>query len=146
MTFTRSRTPAAVSVPLAAGLDALLLVVFAAIGRGSHSESLSAAGIAGTAWPFLVGAALGWAGSYVRFGRAPTDVAGGVLVWVGAIAGGMVLRAVTGQGVAISFIAVASIVTALVLLGWRAIARLLARGRGRTPSTGSGPRTASPHR
>lgn len=134
MTTTRSQTPApaTVSVPLAAGLDALLLVVFVALGRGSHSEALSAAGILGTAWPFVVGAALGWAGSFVLLGRAPTDWAGGVLVWVGAIAGGMLLRAVTGQGVAMSFVAVASIVTALLLFGWRAIAGRLARGRRRS--------------
>ena len=38
--------------------DLVLVVVFAGIGRSSHGESLS--GIFVTAWPFLVGALLGW--------------------------------------------------------------------------------------
>ncbi|STZ22148.1 transmembrane protein [Mycolicibacterium phlei] len=40
--------------------DLVLVVVFATIGRRSHAEGLTVAGIAGTAWPFLVGALVGW--------------------------------------------------------------------------------------
>lgn len=136
MTTARSRPPAPAVVPvaLAAALDAVLLIVFATLGRGSHEQALSVSGVAGTAWPFLIGAALGWAASYALLRRAPTDVAGGLLVWVATIVGGMALRAMTGQGVAASFVVVASVVTAVLLFGWRAIAARVARGRGRSAS------------
>jgi len=115
------------AIGLAVALDAALVVTFAALGRGSHSEALSVAGIAGTAWPFLAGAALGWGAAIGLRRRPPVDVTGGVVVWVWTIAGGMALRALTGQGTAFSFIVVASLVTGALLLGWRAIARGLAR-------------------
>ncbi|HEY5840464.1 MAG TPA: DUF3054 family protein, partial [Mycobacterium sp.] len=37
---------------------------------------------------------------------------------------GMLLRRVSGQGVALSFVVVASTVRAVLLLGWRAVTRL----------------------
>ena len=49
----------------------------------------------------------------------------GVVVWVCTIVVGMLLRKATSQGVAPSFIVVASLVTAALLLGWRAVARLV---------------------
>ena len=45
----------------------------------------------------------------------------GVLVWVGAVAIGMVLRHQFHQGVALSFIIVATIVLGVFLLGWRGV-------------------------
>jgi hypothetical protein len=47
----------------------------------------------------------------------------GVVVWLCTVLVGMLLRKVTAAGVAGSFILVASTVTAVSLLGWRAIAR-----------------------
>ena len=128
----RTHARALVYAPLAGALDTVLLVVFAGIGRRSHDEGLSIGSILGTSWPFLVGAALGWAACYLLLRRAPTDIRGGLLVWVGAIVGGMALRALTGQGVPLSFIAVASLVTAALLLGWRAIAAGVARAQDRS--------------
>ena len=46
-------------VALALVADAVCVVVFCTIGRRSHAEGLSVAGIAETAWPFLAGAG-GW--------------------------------------------------------------------------------------
>jgi hypothetical protein len=43
------------------------------------------------------------------------------------VAIGMLLRWVVHQGVAVSFVIVASIATALFLLGWRAVAALVLR-------------------
>ena len=40
--------------------DAVCVVVFCTIGRRSHAEGLTVAGIAETAWPFLAGTAVGW--------------------------------------------------------------------------------------
>lgn len=107
----------------------LLVVVFCTIGRRSHAEGLTVGGIAETAWPFLSGTLVGWL--LARAWRAPTAVAPtGVIVWVSTVVVGMVLRKASSQGVAVSFIVVASLVTALFLLSWRAAAALIAKRRG----------------
>ena len=100
-----------------------------AVGRRNHGEGVTAAGVAETAWPFLAGTAAGWLIS--RGWRAPASVSPtGVSVWVGTVAVGMGLRAATGEGVAWSFVLVASAVTGVLLVGWRALARAVNRGRG----------------
>jgi peptidoglycan/LPS O-acetylase OafA/YrhL len=104
------------------GIDVACVLVFCALGRRSHDEGLNVAGIATTAWPFLSGTAVGWVASQAW--RRPAAVyPTGVLVWLCTVAVGMLLRKVTAAGVAGSFIVVASTVTALLLLGWRAIAQ-----------------------
>jgi hypothetical protein len=111
------------------GIDVACVLVFCAVGRRSHDEGLNVAGIATTAWPFLSGTAVGWLAS--RAWRRPTTVyPTGVAVWLGTVAVGMLLRKVTAAGVAGSFIVVASTVTALLLLGWRAIAQVGRRAAG----------------
>jgi membrane protein implicated in regulation of membrane protease activity len=42
------------------------------------------------------------------------------------VAGGMVLRLLTGGGAPLSFVLVTSLFLAATMLGWRAVARLLA--------------------
>ncbi|UIJ33999.1 DUF3054 domain-containing protein [Allobranchiibius sp. GilTou73] len=106
---------------VAAVLDVVLIVAFAAIGRASHSESHPVLESAVVAWPFLVGAAVGW-GFAVGVRRwVVTSIRAGVPIWLGSVAIGMVLRALTGRGVAVSFMIVAAIVLAVFLLGWRGI-------------------------
>ncbi|WP_059015136.1 DUF3054 domain-containing protein [Mycobacterium sp. M26] len=125
METRRENRSAAVSL----AADLLLVVVFCTIGRRSHAEGLTVSGIAETAWPFLSGTLVGWL--LARAWRAPTAVAPtGVIVWVSTVVVGMVLRKASSQGVAVSFIVVASLVTALFLLGWRAAAALIAKRRG----------------
>lgn len=109
--------------------DIVCVIVFCAVGRRSHAEGLTLAGIAETAWPFLSGTLVGWL--LARAWRAPTAVAPtGVVVWVSTIVVGMLLRKASSQGVAVSFIVVASVVTAVLLLGWRVVAGLLAKRAG----------------
>ena len=104
--------------------DVVCVLVFCTIGRRSHAEGLTLAGIADTAWPFLTGAAVGWLLS--RGWRRPLALLPtGVVVWVCTIAVGMLLRKATSQGVAASFVVVASLATALLLLGWRVVVALL---------------------
>lgn len=106
--------------------DAACVVAFCAIGRRSHAEGLTIPGVAQTAWPFLVGGAVGWLAC--RGWRRPLAIAPtGVAVWVCTIAVGMLLRKATSGGVAVTFVAVASVVTAALLLGWRSLLRLVAR-------------------
>ncbi|WP_163696342.1 DUF3054 domain-containing protein [Mycolicibacterium sarraceniae] len=109
--------------------DIVCVLVFCALGRRSHAEGLTLTGIAATAWPFLSGTALGWVIS--RGWRAPTAVVPtGVTVWLATVVVGMLLRKASSQGVATSFIIVASVVTAVLLLGWRGVAALVGKRGG----------------
>jgi peptidoglycan/LPS O-acetylase OafA/YrhL len=104
---------------IAVAIDALCVLVFCAVGRRSHAEGVTIAGVAETAWPFLTGAAVGWVIS--RGWRRPTALRPtGLAVWLCTVAVGMLLRKASSQGVVVSFVIVASLVTALLLLGWRA--------------------------
>ncbi|HJT95529.1 MAG TPA: DUF3054 domain-containing protein [Mycobacterium sp.] len=111
---------------VALATDIVCVVVFATIGRRSHAEGLSLAGIAETAWPFLAGTGVGWL--LARGWRRPAAVVPtGLVVWVCTVVVGMLLRKATSAGVAPSFIVVASLATALLLLGWRGAASLMTR-------------------
>jgi hypothetical protein len=119
-----SRKPTRPATALAA--DVVCVVVFCAIGRRSHAEGLTLTGVAETAWPFLSGTAVGWLLS--RGWRHPSAVVPtGLTVWASTVVVGMLLRKLTSAGVATSFIVVASISTAVLLLGWRVAVRLFAR-------------------
>lgn len=108
--------------------DVVGVLVFCAVGRRSHAEGLTVAGVAATAWPFLTGTLIGWLAS--RGWRRPTALTPtGLTVWACTVAVGMLLRKLSSAGVAASFVVVASTVTALVLLGWRAALGLAARRR-----------------
>lgn len=110
--------------------DLLCVVVFCTIGRRSHAEGLTIAGIAETAWPFLAGTGVGWL--LARGWQRPASLAPtGLIVWVATVVVGMLLRKLTSQGTATSFIVVASITTAVLLLGWRGVIHALSRRAGR---------------
>ncbi|MDP7704199.1 MULTISPECIES: DUF3054 domain-containing protein [unclassified Mycobacterium] len=110
------------------GMDVAAVLVFCALGRRSHDEGVNVGGLATTAWPFLSGTALGWLLS--RGWRRPTAVAPtGVIVWISTVVVGMLLRKASSASVAGAFVVVASTVTAVFLLGWRAIVLLAARRR-----------------
>jgi hypothetical protein len=105
-------------------VDLLLVGVFAVVGRLSHYGTLTAGGWWTTAWPFLVGTLLAWAALLVAR-RPPAAITSGVVVWLGALVGGMVLRQVSGQGTAIPFVVVATLVLGALLV----LPRLGARAR-----------------
>jgi hypothetical protein len=118
----RRRAPAALLA------DIVCVIVFCTIGRRSHAEGLTVAGIAQTAWPFLAGTGVGWLlgrGWRRPFAIVPT----GLAVWVCTVVVGMLLRKATAAGVQTSFVIVASAATAVLLLGWRGAAALI-RSRG----------------
>jgi len=112
-------------------IDLVLVVVFAAIGRATHDGDVlgpAGSGLATTAWPFVVALLVGWL--VTRAWRRPAAIAKtGLPVWAITVALGMVLRALSGQGVAVAFVIVATITLAVMLLGWRGIARLASRSR-----------------
>jgi len=109
--------------------DIVIVIVFAIIGRASHGEALSLGGIATTTWPFLVALLVGWAALFVwRSPARPVRI--GLPLWAVTVAGGMLLRAVSGQGTAVPFIIVASVFLLLTLVGWRVVATLVGRRQG----------------
>ncbi|PVY29440.1 DUF3054 domain-containing protein [Williamsia muralis] len=123
-----------------ASADFFAVLVFAFIGRMNHAEGLSLHGLFSTTWPFALGAAIGWSLAYLYahmradhgfdYPFHPERVfPDGVLVWVGAVVIGMILRQQFHQGVALSFIIVATIVLGVFLLGWRAARMVLSRRR-----------------
>ena len=108
-------------------LDVVLVTVFAAIGRASHTEAVFA-GLATTAGPFLAALVIGWLVSLAW--RSPRAIVRtGIPVWIVTVAGGMILRALSGQGVQVAFVIVATITLLVMLVGWRAIAALVGRRR-----------------
>jgi hypothetical protein len=115
---------------VAAAVDAVLVVLFVAIGRGSHEEGSAVGGTLRIAAPFLLALAVGWLLGGRRW-ATPLRIPFGVQVWVVTVALGMALRHwAFDRGTAPSFIVVTSIVLGAFLLGWRALAaRLPTRGR-----------------
>jgi hypothetical protein len=116
-------------VAAAACADGAAVLLFAAVGRSSHAEGMSAAGVLQTAWPFLAGAGAGWVLARATQGRWPLSRRGGAVVWLGAVAGGMLLRRLTGDGTDPAFVVVATVFLGATLLGWRAAALALRRRR-----------------
>jgi len=103
--------------------DVVCVLAFVVIGRASHQDGESLAGVAGTAWPFLVGLAAGEAAT--RAWRRPAAlVPTGVGVWLATVTLGQLLRAVSGPGTDAAFIAVSAVFLGLFLLGWRLVAGL----------------------
>lgn len=106
-------------------LDAVLVVVFAVLGARTHHDGpLSLEAVSDVAWPFLIG--LGIAHAFLQ---APYALRSGVIVWLSTVVVGMVLRQLTGDGTALAFVVVATLVNFVTLVGWRAVAALLARRR-----------------
>jgi len=98
--------------------DIVAVIVFCTIGRRSHAEGLTLSGIAQTAWPFLAGTGVGWL--LIGGWRRPfTVIPTGLVVWLCTVVVGMLLRKATSAGVQTSFVVVASLATAVLLLGWR---------------------------
>ena len=111
--------------PLA--LDAVLVVVFAALGaRTHHDGALTLGAVADVAWPFLVGVGVAHA-----FLRVPTSLRFGVLAWLCVLVVGMGLRLATGDGTALPFVLVATGFNLLTLVGWRLVAWALSRRQRR---------------
>ncbi|MCZ4541089.1 DUF3054 domain-containing protein [Dietzia maris] len=122
-----------VAVPVMIALDAVLVVVFSTFGRGAHSEGLGVAQVWGTAWPFLIGLAVGWL-ILLATRRAPAAVGSGVLLWLATLVVGMVIRGLgDGRVPHWSFMVVAGVVTAVLLIGWRAIRAAVVRRREPAP-------------
>ncbi len=113
------------SAATATVLDCCGVLAFVIIGRHTHHDGDSLAGVWHTAWPFLAGLALGLI--VTRAWRQPLRLApAGLGAWLGAALAGMGIRVLAGQGTAAAFIAVTLAFLGLFLLGWRVAARMIA--------------------
>jgi Protein of unknown function (DUF3054) len=116
---------------LAAAADAVAVVVFAAVGRLSHGEPDNLLGLVGTAAPFGVGLVTAWATPVVRRDPAAWQAGAVAVACVAAI--GLLVRAGFTGRLPLSFAAVTVISLAVLLLGWRGLAALVARAAHRVP-------------
>lgn len=115
--------------------DVVAVLAFAAIGRASHAEGLTLAGIAHTAWPFLVGLAVGWVVVLATHLRGERIWPAGVVVWGSTVVIGLALRGLSGAGLSGLFPVIAGISLAVVLLAPRAIASFVSAKLNRPTPT-----------
>lgn len=118
-------------------LDLLVVTVFVLIGRVTHEEGLASLGSLHALWPFLLALVAGWVAAQSLHLRL-TGLRAGALLWLITLFLGMGLRALSGQGTALPFLIVATLVLGAGLLGWRLIGILLGRG---TPNPAAAHRT-----
>lgn len=112
---------------LVLAIDLVVVVVFAALGRRTHEGGGALTGVADTAWPFLVGLAVGHLAV-----RGSVTVRAGFVVWLVTVAAGMALRQVTGDGTALAFVLVATAFLGTGMLVARAVlGRLTSPRRGK---------------
>jgi Protein of unknown function (DUF3054) len=113
------------TVTLAAVVDVVAVLAFAAVGRSSHAEGVTAPGVLETAAPFLFGLLVGWVAG--RVWRAPLTLPLGMFGWAGTVVVGLAVRAAFTHRLPVSFVLVATVSLAVFLLGWRAAALLVTR-------------------
>lgn len=109
--------------------DIIAVLVFAVLARAAHG-GLGFAQIADTFWPFAVGALVGTGIATVTLRGAGGAIRYGVVVWLVTVLTGLAIWVVRHAAAPhISFIIVATTMSGLLLLGWRAAGRLVARRR-----------------
>ena len=107
--------------------DLLVVVLFVAIGFLQHGTPLTMENTFLVAWPFVVGVLLGHLA--IRTWRAPFRIwPHGVFVWAITLAAGMAIRTLFAAGTEVGFVITTAIFTAVLMLGWRAIALFATRG------------------
>lgn len=113
-------------------IDGAFVVAFCIIGRVSHESGIfgDLPGLLGTIWPFVAALILAH-GAAVLTKRDASRILPGLAIWAVTVIGGLALRAVSGQGTALSFMIVTTLVVAAFLLGWRVIRVLVMRKRQR---------------
>jgi FtsH-binding integral membrane protein len=116
--------------------DLVCVVAFAAGGKSAHDDSATWCVIARIAWPYAVACLLGWA-LVLRRGWDPRRWRpAGIAVLASTYLLGMVLRVVSGRGIALGFLIVAIVFLTLTMLGWRLVAAWVGgRPRARTTPT-----------
>jgi hypothetical protein len=126
----RDQVPSPFPAALTVVIDVALVLVFCVIGRLSHAEGIfgDLAGLLSTVWPFLAAVLAAHAILAVRRARTET-LRSGLVIWAVTVVVGLALRALSGQGIALPFVIVATLTLALFLLGWRGVLTITRRRR-----------------
>jgi hypothetical protein len=98
-------------------------------GKGSHEANASDWVVLAIVWPYAVAAGLAHLWLTLRGRRAGRAWPEGAIALAVTYALGMILRAISGRGLAPGFLVVAGIFLALTMLGWRGVVQLAARLR-----------------
>lgn len=121
--------------------DVLAVLLFALLARIAHNTPempLSFTGWLDTAWPFLIGVAIVWALLWIgvvrprsgHSGRSGFEFSTGALVWIVNVIVGLGIWGVRhGEVPHWSFMIVATVMSGLLLFGWRGMFRLGRLGR-----------------
>lgn len=109
---------------LRGSLDFVVVLVFVTIGRAHHNDGETTRGIFTTTWPFAAGLILAWL-FLIKTKRGGWTYKAAVLVASVTTAVGMILRVISGQGTATSFIIVAFSFLLFGMLAWRLVAKRL---------------------
>ena len=122
-----SRIPAPKKVSQLAFLaDLFVLVVFVAVGRGSHEDGGGLVGFLRVWWPFAVGLVV--ATIATGMWKHPFEWRRVIAGWLGTVAVGMLLRIVVqGRDFKPSFVIVTTLFLGAGMLGWRYLGTRLAR-------------------
>jgi len=137
------------AVMLAAG-DIAMLLLFAAVGRGSHSEAILSAELLATAGPFILGWLLaapvtGAFSPQACSNKMDAAVLAAAKTWLVGIPTGLVLRSIfKGYMVPKAFAVVTMVATLVLLVGWRLGAAKLIPMTADGGGTGKGNRKGGP--
>lgn len=102
-------------------IDSALIFVFAILARLAHG-GISVGAVLDTFWPFALGTVIGTV-VVAMVNRSSHVVQGGIIIWITTVVAGLSIWALRHQELPhISFIIVASLMSALLLLSWRLIA------------------------
>jgi hypothetical protein len=82
-----------------------------------------------TAAPFLLGLLVGWLSG--RAWRLPVGWLTGLVVWLATAVVGLAARAAVTHRLPLTFVLIATVSLAVLLLGWRAVALTVLRARRR---------------
>ena len=129
MTSTEPRTTTLWLGPLVADLGCVLALAVG--GKSSHEATASGWIVLAIVWPFALAVMVAHAGLLARGRPARAVWPEGAVVLAVTYGLGMVLRAISGRGLAPGFLVVAALFLALTMLGWRAVLALVARRRAR---------------
>lgn len=109
-----------ISRPSAIAADYVAIAVFALLARAAHQTDempFNFTGWLSTLWPFALGVTLGW---------LITRENKGGLIWIVTVVTGLVIWGIRNQAIPHwSFIVVATVMSALLMLGWRGVAKLV---------------------
>jgi FtsH-binding integral membrane protein len=118
-------------------IDLICVVAFAAGGKSAHDDSSTWWVIARIAWPYALACLLAHFVVWRRGWEPRQWRPAGFVVLATTYVLGMVLRLISGRGIAIGFLIVAIIFLGLTMLGWRALnAAWQTRGRSSAPRSG----------